>query len=310
MHCILVTGSEGLIGKSLRQYLESKKISVRGLDNKLPPNHAEYGDILDKKTVNQAVDGCSGIIHLAASSRVIFGEQTPSACWNYNVDGTTYILEAALNSPKKPWVIYASSREVYGQQEILPVSEDAPLKPMNMYARSKVAAERKVMEAGEAGLLTAILRFSNVFGSVFDHHDRVIPAFCRAALRHQPLRLEGKNNIFDFTFISDVIEGISKASEFLETQARSLPPIHFTTGRGLTLHEAARIIINLANSTSNIIEKTPRAFDVSYFYGDFSRAKSLLNWSPQIAFEEAIKKYLALLTVQLEEESVSEGKLT
>lgn len=162
-----------------------------------------------------------------------------------------------------------------------------------------------MLEARQAGVLTAILRFSNVFGSPFDYPDRVIPAFCRAALSQEPLRVEGAGNIFDFTFVDDVVNGIVKVIDVLMTSPQNLPPIHFTTGRGISLSEAARIIIRMANSSSHIKEAEPRSFDVSRFYGDPSRAKKLLGWSPHFSFEEAIGKFLSNLKAHLQEEQFS-----
>ena len=302
MTCLLLTGSEGLIGRCLAEYFHRHAISFKPFDLRLPSCHNGRGDILDKVAVKKALEGCSGVIHLAGTSRVISGQKNPQQCLKHNVEGTTNILDAIQESPCKPWVIYASSREVYGQQETLPVRENAVLKPMNVYAQSKVAAEKKVLEARQGGILTAILRFSNVFGRIFDYPDRVIPAFCRAALSGEPLRVEGTDNIFDFTFVEDVVRGIAKVIDIFTANPRYLPPIHLTTGRGISLSEAARTIVNLTNSSSQIKETTPRSFDVSRFYGDPSRAKSLLEWSSYFSFEEALGKFLPNLKTHLEEE--------
>ena len=302
MGFILLTGSQGLIGSALAKNLSEQGFALKFLDTRLPPSHPGFGSILDKIALKNSVQGCTGIVHLAGTSRVILGEKNPELCLKNNVEGTNNVIEAALESPNKPWLIYASSREVYGQQEILPVCEDAPLKPMNIYACSKVTAENNIEEARQAGLSTATLRFSNVFGSPFDHQDRVIPAFCRAALLGKTLRVEGGDNIFDFTFIEDVVKGIAAVINILEQKARTLPPIHFTTGRGLTLKEAAHIIVREAKSLSLIEETLPRSFDVSRFYGSPSRAKELLNWSPRFSFEEALQKFLPLLNLHLQEE--------
>ena len=299
MNYLLITGSEGLIGKNLTKYLETKGFYLKFLDKELSPIKEGYGNILDKEFLQKALQGCMGVIHLAGVSRVIFGEQDPDACWITNVEGTSNVIEAALKSPQKPWIIYASSREVYGEQDVLPVIEDAPLNPINIYAKSKVAAEKKVLEARQAGISTVILRFSNVFGSPFDHKDRVIPAFCRAALLGETLFLEGQNNVFDFTFIDDVVRGITDVIFDLMKNHKSRPPIHFTTGRGITLREAAHIIIRKANSFSEIKEIASRSFDVHKFYGDSSRAKGLLEWTPYFTFEQAVEKFLPLLKTHL-----------
>ena len=140
---VLVTGSAGLIGRSLIPRLHAAGAQTIRLDLR-EPNDDGYGNILDDVAVAAALRNATGVVHLAAVSRVIWGEREPDHCNLVNIDGTTALLRAAAAAPRRPWLLYASSREVYGQQDVFPVAEDAPLRPMNVYARSKAAAERSV----------------------------------------------------------------------------------------------------------------------------------------------------------------------
>ena len=169
---------------------------------------AHRGDVRDYQAVAQAMAECSGVIHLAAVSRVFWGEQNPGLCWETNVKGTENVLTAASRMNPKPWVIYSSSREVYGHPQSLPVTEDAPLAPVNIYGRSKAAGEELVNKARTKGLTTAIVRFSNVYGSTSDHSDRVVPAFARAASLGEPLRVDGPDHVFDFNHLEDTVRGL------------------------------------------------------------------------------------------------------
>lgn len=166
---ILVTGSEGLVGTALSAELRARGVAVAGLDLKLPAGHPGRADVADGQAVEQLEDGCGGIVHLAAVSRVVWAERDPERCWRINVDGTRNVLRAARGSQSRLWVLFASSREVYGEPTRLPVAEDAALRPMNVYGRSKAAGEDLVGELRDSGLTTAILRFSNVYGSTDDH---------------------------------------------------------------------------------------------------------------------------------------------
>lgn len=133
---ILITGSEGLIGTALCELLAAQRTLVRRFDLK------KQLDVCEREVVRASVEGCTGIIHLAAVSRVIWGEREPERCWQTNVEGTRNILQAAAASARKPWVIFASSREVYGHAQQLPATEDAPLAPCNVYGRTKLAGRR------------------------------------------------------------------------------------------------------------------------------------------------------------------------
>lgn len=290
---VLLTGCEGLIGNALKVALHRNQIEMQGYDHKLPQAHIHYGDILDSAKLSEAVKDCEGIIHLAAVSRVIWGEKDPDLCWKTNYEGTENILDCALASPKRPWVLYASSREVYGNQENLPVTENTPLKPINIYGHSKAAAEDAVLLVRVKGLNTSIVRFSNVYGSITDHHDRVIPAFCRAATTGQPLKVEGSRNTFDFTHITDVVAGIIKIVEKLNTDQTNPPPFHFTTGRATTLSEAAKIANSAGGCRSKIFEAPSRTFDVSNFCGDATQTMEILDWCPKITLEDGISELVS-----------------
>lgn len=290
MSRILITGAKGLLGHHLSQALSQKGFEVVGLDAGFPVDHASWGDIVDRDRLRSLADGCQGIVHLAAVSRVIWGEQDPEKCRQVNIAGTENVLQVAREIDSRPWVLYASSREVYGQQDKLPVQEDAALQPLNVYAHTKVTAERLVREGREQGLKTAIVRYSSVYGSIQDHSDRVLPAFCRAAVCGENLRIEGLQNLFDFTYIEDAVAGTIALIQRLEQGDLSLPPIHLTTGKGTTLLEAAEMAIAAAHSSSQIREAPPRSYDVARFVGDPARANQLLHWKARVSLEDGIQR--------------------
>lgn len=283
---ILITGSEGLVGSALRRKLESSEFEVCGLD--IRAGHSEAGDVRDPIDVRNAMWGCVGVVHLAAVSRVVWGERDPDLCWKTNVEGFRNVLEAADQLAIKPWVVFASSREVYGQPEQLPANEETPLRPVNVYARSKVAGEQLIAGARDRGLRACVIRLSNVYGSTQDHLDRVVPAFARAALLGQPLRIDGCDHTFDFTHISDVVQGIAALVELLDRGVAPPPPIHFVSGVPTTLGHLAKLAIDIAQSGSTVTHAPPRNFDVAKFHGCPGRAESLLGWSPRTSLRQGL----------------------
>jgi UDP-glucose 4-epimerase len=274
---VLITGSEGLIGRELQRQLKAINIAYLRYDKCIPRKQPGYGNILNKTLLQSSIEKCNGIVHLAAVSRVIWGERDPKACWETNVNGTQNVLDIAANCAHKPWVIYASSREVYGQPATLPATEDTPLNAVNHYAKAKVAAENLVNSYKEQGLNTVILRFSNVYGDIIDHSDRVVPAFCLAAALGGKINIEGKDNLFDFTHVTDVVRGLIATIKCLAADSH-LPPIHFTSGKATSLLELAELANEMGGGLADIVYKPPRNFDVAQFYGIPSRAYQLLNW--------------------------------
>jgi len=286
---VLVTGASGLIGTVVSEMLRARDIEPVGID--LRSERADRRlDIRDLARIEDLLRGVSGVIHLAAVSRVIDGERNPALCWAINVEATRSLLRLMVHSVHKPWFVYASSREVYGQQDVQPVIEDVELRPMNVYARSKVAAEALVLEARDAGLRTAILRFANVYGSIHDHADRVVPAFVAAAVRGATLRVDGNDCSFDVNHVEDVARGIIKVVDRLADGDRNLPPIHFVSGRGITLLELAQLACRIAGSNARIVEASPRHFDVQRFVGDPRRARDLLDWRSTVDLESGLSR--------------------
>lgn len=284
---VLITGHSGLIGKYLWPLLEKKGFRLKGLDlnSQLP----EYrGDITSRATLQNALQGCHGVVHLAAVSRVLWGHKHPKKCWQHNAEATKFLHECALQSPLKPWIITASSREVYGQPQSLLVDERHPLNPMNIYAKSKLAAEQSSLDSKEKGLKTAILRFSNVYGCIDDHADRVVPAFCRAAVTNGILRVEGNLHAFDFTYIGDTVRAIAQCVEHLQSEGDALPPLNICTGRATTLGELARLTAKLSGMQPVIKEYPARDYDVSRFVGSNLQARNSLGWEPRIHLAEGV----------------------
>lgn len=274
---IVVTGSRGLIGRSLCQRLVGFGHEIIELDNCITPDDSGYGDVLDPICCHRAIAQADGVFHLAAVSRVVWGERDPELCMAVNVVGTVNVLEACHLSPKRPWVLVASSREVYGQASHFPVSENAEKQPMNVYAHSKCQAEQAVEQACESGLRAGFVRLSSVYGDAFDHTTRVVPAFITAALSGHPLVVEGSDNVLDFTHVDDVTRGMVALGNSL---AKGLyhGSLHFVSGQPTTLIDLAKMITRLTGSSWQINIAPPRSYDVSQFLGNPEKALCEINW--------------------------------
>ena len=302
---ILITGSRGLIGASLAVGLsvagyDVVKLDLRGLG-------AEHGDVRRREQVEAAIAGCQGVVHLAAVSRVAVAERDPDLCRATNLGGLRNLVDVAAAQAPPPWVLFASSREVYGerQRHEPPVSEDAPLRPINVYGRTKVEGEELVIAAGARGVRSAVVRLSNVYGGVDDHDDRVVPSFVRAALTATTLRVEGADRGFDFTHLDDVRRGLTLIVARLCAGATSVPTLHLVTGRATTLGDLARQVVVAAGvrPTSRIVEVAGRTFDVSGFVGDPRRAEAVLDWRSTVPIAAGVAGYLASMRRRLAAET-------
>ena len=285
---VLVTGHLGLVGRHLTPLLQAAGYAVRPFDIA-----DGTGDVRNGEQLARALDGCTGVVHLAAVSRVVWAQHDPDKCWAVNTLAGRDLVKRALDAQERPWVLAASSREVYGQATSLPVREDSPLVPINIYGRSKVELEQAVADAQRLGLVASIVRLANVYGCVRDHADRALPAFCRAAAEGTPLRVDGGDTLFDFTHVRDAARGLMRIVEILDTSRRSLPPIHLLPGRGASLLKVAELAVAAAGSRAPIRLAPARDYDVSHFVGDPARAAELLGWSAEISLEDGIAELVA-----------------
>lgn len=299
---VLVTGGEGFIGSNLAVRMTENGIEPVVYD--CQPNAVSHnddlrnievirGDVRNFGKLKNIVQSVDGIVHLAAVSRVIWGYQNPKRCTDVNVGGTANVLEAGRLAKRRPWVIYGSSREVYGEPTKLPVSENAPIRPMNIYGVSKAFGETLCqMYHRRFRLNVGILRFSNVYGNASDQLDRVIPRFILNALNGREITIQGGNQCFDFTHIDDVVVGIeamiSRLQEATESEMSLYEYYHLVTGAPTTLQQLVRIIEVRIGEELKVRYGPARSYDVERFYGDPTKASIELGFEARIGMEEGI----------------------
>ena len=281
-----MTGSSGLIGRALCRALLAEGHDVSPFDLR------EGRDVRDEGMLAEAMPRCSGVVHLAAVSRVAWCERDPRRCREVNVWGTRTVARLARSSSMRPWLLFASSREVYGHIDSLPVSEDAPIRPVNEYGRAKVEGELAVGDARHAGVRTAIVRLSNVYGDMNDHADRVVPAFARAAAEGGVLKVEGGDGGFDFVHLDDATRGLMLVVQALASGEKGLPSIHLVTGVMTRLRKLADMAIGLGGTDARMKRRPPRTYDVSWFCGDPRRARSVLGWEAQVPLRNGLAQLI------------------
>lgn len=297
---ILVTGSAGLIGHVLLELLSDSGHEALGYDIVAPIGDPARGDIRDFAHLSRLADSVDGIIHLAAISRVKHAEADPATCHAVNVEGTRNVLTAAARASARPWVLLASSREVYGNPLRIPVHEDDVINPLNTYGRSKALSEKLALEARRDGLRVGVVRLANVYGHVNDHADRAVPAFCRAAVMRTPIRVEGNGYQYDFTHVDDVVTGILTIAAMLHDDTIALPIVHLVSGKATSLERLAELAWLAGDRYSEIRHESNFHYNVSCFVGDPSRAHRLLNWRTTIPIDRGIRNLVRDMKLKYE----------
>ena len=213
MACILVTGGAGFIGSSVAKKLISEGHEVKTLDLALIKN-AKYhksGSILDPYLVTSQMKGSDYVIHLAAALGVKRTEARRLECLYINIQGMVNVLEACVKDNVKK-IVFASSSEVYGNQNKIPISEESPVNPISNYAITKLTGEEYLRAYFEAYSLNySIVRFFNVYGENQRDHF-VISKFVNAVCNGEPPIIYGDGKqVRSFCYVSDAAKGIVKA---------------------------------------------------------------------------------------------------
>ena len=293
---ILLTGSSGFIGSALKRLLEDEGIEVIPFDIK----DSTLDDVRDFSALRSKVLDINGIVHLAAVSRVKIAHENPLECVNTNIRGIINVLESARlirTDNNYPWVIFGSSREVYGESAILPVNESSTRKAINVYGVSKLSGEELCKVYSENyGLKIRVLRFSNVYTGKNDHLDRVIPKFILQAFNDEDLIINGTGEeIFDFTYIDDTIQGIWGCVQEIERESHLFDDFNISTGIPITLKQLADTIVEKTQSKSIVEFTKPRSYDVNKFYASPSKAIKALGFLPKVTFDKGIDLSIAEL---------------
>ncbi|MGC9777814.1 MAG: NAD(P)-dependent oxidoreductase [Candidatus Heimdallarchaeota archaeon] len=304
---IIITGGEGFIGFAVAEKLIDQGHNVISIDVRNQNSYVDYSRNVDFRkadlqtidVVNKIVEKADGIIHLGAVSRVLWAEDYPLTCIDVNIKGTLNILKSAKKLDKKPWIIFGSSREVYGETNGERIAENQPSIPINIYGVSKVAAEQLTKSYSHQNNIRSLsLRFSNVYGGLTDILDRVIPRFIINSLLNKPVEIHGGEQIFDFTYIDDTVNGILSAVDFLSNLDEQTPHydvFNILPGNGNTLYDVVNIIQDSFDHEIKLDHTPKRFYDVEKFVGDPTKAKMKLKFECKtplkIGINETVKIY-------------------
>jgi len=295
----VVTGGAGFIGSHLAELLIGRGHDVVAVDNLAIGRIQNLGsvsnsdrlhflefDIADHARLGQAFEGVDWVFHLAALADIVPSIQHPVAYHRANVDGTLAVLEAARAAGAKRF-IYAASSSCYGIPDRYPTDESAPARPMYPYALTKFVGEQYVMHWAQTyGVPALSLRLFNVYGPrarTSGTYGAVFGVFLAQKLAGKPFTIVGDGTqTRDFTYVGDV------ARAFLAAAESSLTGEIMNVGSGN--HYSVNRLVELLGGKRVHIPKRPGEPDCTF--ADTGKIRRLLDWSPQVSFEEGVTRML------------------
>jgi len=306
---ILVTGGMGLIGHNIVSKVQNEHEVI------IIDNHTNYGfipqtqidqlinqrrkkisnykhyivNIANAHNLNIVFDNFQPdlVIHCASYPRQKAVEADPAMGAKVMCEGLTNLLEASIKNNVKRF-LYISSSMVYGDFEH-DVTEDSVCNPIGQYGIFKLMGEKLVQDySRRTGIEYVIVRPSAVYGEL-DVEDRVVSKFVLAAIRGQTLKVNGPDEILDFTYVDDAAEGIVQAALSPNT-INQIYNITRSADRMWTLKHAAELAIGIAGKGELIVGPRDLSFPKR---GRLSIDKAIkdFGYSPKVNVEEGFKKY-------------------
>lgn len=310
-----ITGGAGFIGGNLGEFLLESGESVVALDNFLTgnrtrisglqkkyPNNFKFieGDIRDPLATKELLQDCTHCVHLAAQASAPLSLEKPIETNSINVEGFLQVLESAA-SAKVKHLIYASSCAVFGDCEILPLTETSPVYPITPYATSKLTDEWYADNLAPrlAPMTVTGLRFFNIYGPWQDPtgpYGAVIPKWIDSAVKETPPTIFGDGSqTRDFCYVENIAILLLSLA-----QQNAFPVKHrfFNIGSGevVNLHTLWQMISESVSGLTGKqcdmepILKSARSGDILHSYGDITRAHTELGFETKIGLAEGLRR--------------------
>jgi UDP-glucose 4-epimerase len=306
---VLVTGSSGQIGTNLALRLQADGHDVFGVDKRLNPWAPDAFPTLLQDLAGHypAFRGGIGgveypdvdlVVHLAAHAKVHQLVRQPHRALE-NAIMTFNVLEYAreLGLP----LIFSSTREVYGDvHRFDEYAEEAAdfAYTESPYSASKITSEAFIYSYARCyGLRYLVFRFSNVYGrydSDLWRMDRVLPLWMHSLSRGEPITIYGgEEKLLDFTYIDDCVAGIAQGVYRLHARTIENETINLAFGQGNTLVRAANLIAEELRVEPHVTLSPSLLGEVTHYVADISKARDLLEWTPQTSLDAGIPKAVA-----------------
>jgi CDP-glucose 4,6-dehydratase len=305
-----VTGGTGLVGSWLvRRLVEAGADVVCLVRDWVPQSElvrtgtlervkVVRGDVRDQALMERALGEheIDTVIHLAAQTIVGIANRNPVSTFETNVAGTWALLEACRRSPAVRQVVVASSDKAYGDQEILPYSEETALEGRHPYDVSKSCADLiSLAYAKSYGLPVAITRCGNFYGGGDLNWNRIVPGTIRSVVRGQrPVIRSDGSFVRDYFYVEDGAAAYMLLAEKLaEDRSLSGEAFNFSNEIQLTVLEVANRILDAMGSELELDVRNEASNEIRHQYLSAAKARERLGWSPLFELDEGLRRTVA-----------------
>ena len=308
---ILITGGLGFIGSNLARRLVRLGANITLVDSLIP----EYGgnlfninDIRDQVTINitdvrdphamaYLIQRQDYLFNLAGQTSHLDSMAAPMTDLDINATAQLSILEACRKHNPQIKVVFASTRQLYGKPEYLPVDENHPVKPIDVNGINKLAGEwYHLLYNNVYQIRACALRLTNTYGPgmrVRDARQTFLGIWIRSLMEGKPVLVFGDGlQLRDFNYVDDVVEALLLAALNPEADGEVY---NLGSTEYINLKELAKLLVEIHGSGSFELAPFPperKAIDIGDYYSDFAKINRALGWAPRVSLRDGLKNSL------------------
>ena len=305
----LITGGLGFIGSNLAERLIGLDCRVTVIDSLIP----EYGgnlfnvapfrdritvnisDVRDQISLKYLVRDQDYLFNLAGQTSHLDSMEDPYTDLEINAKAQLSIVEACRRFNPGIRVVFASTRQVYGKPERLPVDENHPIVPVDVNGINKAAGEwYHTLYSSVYGMRASVLRLTNTYGPrmrVRDARQTFLGIWLRCAVEGRPFLVYGDGQqIRDFNYVDDVVDALVLAAGSEDSAGEVY---NLGADDPLSLKDAAQMLSEIAGGAPYQFVPFPegrKAIDIGDYYGDYRKIRAKLGWRPRVGFDEGLRR--------------------
>ena len=307
---VLITGGLGFIGSNLARRLVDLGANVTLIDSLIP----EYGgnlfniagiedrlkvnisDVRDEHSMRYLVQGQDFLFNLAGQTSHLDSMHDPYTDLDINARAQLSILEACRKHNPTIKIIFASTRQMYGKPDYLPVDEKHPLRPVDVNGINKMAGEwYHILYNNVYSIRTCSLRLTNTYGPrmrVKDARQTFLGIWIRLLVEGKPFEVWGGEQLRDYTYVEDAVDAMLLAASNPQADGK----IYNLGGdRVISLADTAKLLVEISGG-DYVVREYPaerKKIDIGDYYSDDRLIRSELGWQPQTALAVGLQQTFA-----------------
>ena len=307
----LITGGLGFIGSHVARQLVDFGAHVTVIDNLVPEYGGNWfnvadikdritvhiGDIRDRSLVDNLVPEADFVFNLAGQTSHLDSMTDPHTDLAINADAQLSILEACRGQNPGTRVVFASTRQLYGKPDFLPVTEEHPIRPVDVNGINKLAGEwYHLLYQDVYGIPACALRLTNTYGPgmrVKDARQTFLGIWIKQALSSETIKVFGDGQqLRDFNYVDDCVNALMMAATSPNAEGKVF---NLGSPEVISLEKLAQLICEIVPTAKYELVPFPqdrKKIDIGDYYADTTLIHKELGWEPSMSLTEGITKTL------------------